>query len=196
MGRALPTLTASGRFAAAARLDRRSGVGGEGASGNGLRSRQTHIQNETLKSKKLQSENIDCNHLDAKDVVSSTAVIDILEARYIRCHSLKTEDYQTFGTNELPLFLAHTRQKRLKVDEASSSLKVVTKVPVGISDQTFYIDGLDLNLDFNINVTLNKDNHVYSCLINDGVSLKVNLKYDKLTESNTIAKIYVQTTEF
>ena len=26
---------------AAARLDRRSGVGGEGASGNGLRSRQT-----------------------------------------------------------------------------------------------------------------------------------------------------------
>ena len=156
----------------------------------------SHIQNETLKSKKLQSENIDCNHLDAKDVVSSTAVIDILEARYIRCHSLKTEDYQTFGTNELPLFLAHTRQKRLKVDEASSSLKVVTKVPVGISDQTFYIDGLDLNLDFNINVTLNKDNHVYSCLINDGVSLKVNLKYDKLTESNTIAKIYVQTTEF
>ena len=79
------------------------------------------IQNETLESKKLQSETIDCNHLDAKDVVLSTAVIDILEARYIKCNTLKTEDPQTFGTNESPLFLAHTRQKRLKVETADSN---------------------------------------------------------------------------
>ena len=154
----------------------------------------SHIQNETLKSKKLQSDTIDCNHLDAKDVVLSTAVIDILEARYIKCNTLKTEDPQTFGTNEEPLFLAHTRQKRLKVEpiDFNNYLKIVTKVPVGVSDQTFYIDGLDLNLDYNLSVTLNKDNHVYYCLINDGVSLKVNLRYDKLTEANTIAKITVK----
>ncbi len=152
----------------------------------------SHIQNETLKSKKLQSENIDCNHLDAKEVVLSTATIDILEARYIRCNTLKTDEPLTFGSNEEPLFLAHTRQKRLKVETAANFLKIVTKVPGGVFDQTFYIDGLDTNLDYNLNITLNKDNHVYYCLINDGVSLKVNLKYNKSVEASTIAKITVK----
>ena len=149
-----------------------------------------NIDFENLKGENMEIKNIKCEKLFLKDGLIDYCAIDNLDVENIKCNNLQLPKYKEYGTIEEPLFLAISRTKRLLVE--GENLKIITKSPIDIKEQVFFIDGIDHELDYELSVVINKNNFVYSSLVNDGKCLKVQLRYDKLTEADTIVKIYIK----
>ena len=149
----------------------------------------TSLKSESILTKSLQSPLISSSEILSEHIKTDELETLQLSADVIIAKSF-VKHFTTYGSKAEPLTLSITRQKALDVKEMNC--KIISKVPEGVVTQRFFLNGLDCNEDYQINVTLNKDNACFVYLINDGQKIQICVNYNKKVEPNTIASFILQ----
>ena len=160
-----------------------------------LKSVQTSTSNLTAEIVNGSNGNFDngsFNNLEAVHfkTIHSKALHSKVSEMEVERLNVKCEQY---GCLREPLYLALSQTKHLTVSKNAYKHKIISRVPANVKTQSFSIKDIDTYKDWQIGVTLTKDNEVQSTLILLNESeCKVNLTYKKAVEDGTMAIIYLQ----
>jgi hypothetical protein len=149
----------------------------------------TQLESQNIVSKQLKSNDI---HAITGDITGLTCVnvsSSLIDAKEIWTDKLMIKKY-VFGSVEEPLNLAVTQVKSVAV--SGENIKIITKIPAGVLNQTVIINGLDLDGDYIVNVMLNKINDCTHTLICEGNHHVLRVTYKERVDRDALLKILIQ----
>ena len=157
-----------------------------------------NFENQTANINNLKSNNslfvdskivaLEADEINVKDLTAKQMKTDELCAKNIKSASLNIEK-NVYGSIDNPLCLNFTQTKEVQV--TGNNIKIITSVPAGILNQSFIINGLDVNEDYIVNITSNNENMFHYVLINDGTKHKLNIKYLDRALRDSVLKINI-----
>ena len=126
----------------------------------------------------------DISNLNCANVSSS-----LIDAKEIRSDKLMIKK-SVFGSEAAPLNLAVTQVKF--IDVSGENIKIITKTPFGVLNQSIIIKGLDLDGDYTVNLTINQFNDCTHTLICDGNHHVLRVTYKERVDRDALLKILIQ----
>jgi hypothetical protein len=149
----------------------------------------TQLESQNIVSKQIRTTDIhavtgDISNLNCANVSSS-----LIDAKEIRSDKLMIKK-SVFGSVEEPLNLAVTQVKSITV--SGNNVKIITKIPAGVLNQTVIINGLDLDGDYIVNVMLNKFNDCTYTLICDGNHHVLRVTYKERVDRDALLHIMIK----
>ena len=114
-----------------------------------------YLESEGIDSKQIKSDDI---HAITGDITGLTCVKiygSLINAKEIETDKLMIKK-SVFGSEDEPLNLAVTQVK--SVDVSGENIKITTKIPAGVLNQSIIINGLEIEGDYILNLSLNKLN--------------------------------------
>jgi hypothetical protein len=159
----------------------------------------SHLVNEKANIAYLESQSIDSKQITSNDIHAITGDItgltcvkiygSLIDAKEIRSDKLMIKK-SVFGSEEEPLNLAVTQIK--SVDVSGENIKITTKIPAGVLTQSIIINGLELDGDYTVNLTLNKINDCTHTLICDGTQHVLRVIYKERVDRDALLKILIK----
>ena len=157
-----------------------------------------NFENQTANINNLKSNNslfvdskiitLEADEIKVKDLTAKQMKSDELCVKNIKIKSLNIEK-SVYGSIDNPLCLNLTQTKEIQV--AGNNIRIITSVPADILKQSFFINGLDIDEDYMINITSNNDMMFQYVLANNGAKFKLNIKYVERALRDSILKINI-----
>ena len=148
-----------------------------------------YLESEIIESKQIKSEDI---HTITGDITGLTCVnvsSSLIDAKEILCDKLVIKK-SIYGSEEEPLNLAVTQVK--SVDVSGERIKIITKTPAGVLTQSIIINGMEIDADYTVNLTLNKLNDCAHTLICEGTHYVLRVIYKERVDRDALLKILIQ----
>ena len=148
-----------------------------------------YLESQSIDSKQIKSDDI---HAVTGDITGLTCVnvcSKIIDAKEIRSDKLIINK-SVYGSVEEPLNLAVTQIK--SVDVTGENIKITTKIPSGVLNQSILLNGLEIDGDYTVNLTLNKLNDCTHTLICAGNHHILRVTYKERVDRDALLKILIQ----
>ena len=159
----------------------------------------SHLVNEKANIAYLESQSIDSKQIKSNDIHAITGDITgltcvnvcskIIDAKEIRSDKLIINK-SVYGSEEEPLNLAVTQVKSIAVK--GENIKITTKIPAGVLTQSIIINGLELDGDYTVNLTLTKINDCAHTLICGLTHHVLRVIYKERVDRDALLKILIQ----